>query len=157
MYSEAESAASYMLHLLQDKGLRCRDMMVICNDQNVRGSIISRVFEEWGITLFDDKKRSILSSTMAVFVVALVEAAANKYRTSDVFKVLKTGFSDLSDEEIEVLENYTIKYRIKGSMWQKPFVKGVLEYGDDGLAEIEVVPPESHDPSGRGGEAVQRS
>lgn len=139
MYSEAESAASYMLHLLQDKGLRCRDMMVICNDQNVRGSIISRVFEEWGITLFDDKKRSILSSTMAVFVVALVEAAANKYRTSDVFKVLKTGFSDLSDEEIEVLENYTIKYRIKGSMWQKPFVKGVLEYGDDGLAEIEVV------------------
>lgn len=137
LYSEAESAASYMLHLLRDKGLRYRDIVVICNDQAVRSSIISRVFEEYGIRLFDDKKRSILSSPIAIFVVALLETAVYRYRTADVFKTLKTGFAALQDEEIEALENYAIKYRIKGSLWQKPFAKGALEYGDDGLAELE--------------------
>jgi len=139
MYSEAESAASYMLHLMRDKGLRCRDMVVICNDQNVRGSIISRVFEEYGIRLFDDKKRSILSSPIAIFVTALLETVIYRYRTSDVFKTLKTGFSDLTDREIEELENYAIKYRIKGTMWKRPFVKGAAEYGDDGLDRIEAL------------------
>ena len=45
-------------------------------------------------------------------------------------------FTSLSDEDIELLENYAIKYRIKGSMWKKPFVKGQLEYGDDGLEHM---------------------
>ena len=133
MYNEAESAAAFILHLLRDEGFRYRDIVVICNDQAVRGSIISRIFDECGIRIFDDKKRSILASPIAIFVVSLIEAAAFRYRTADIFKVLKTGFTRLSDEEIEFLENYAIKYRIKGSMWKKPFVKGQMEYGDDGL------------------------
>ena len=70
------------------------------------------------------------------FLVSLIETIAYRYRTADIFKVLKTGFTSLSDEDIELLENYAIKYRIKGSMWKKPFVKGQLEYGDDGLEHM---------------------
>ena len=136
MYNEAESAAAFILHLLRDEGFRYRDIVVICNDQAVRGSIISRIFDECGISLFDDKKRSILASPIAIFVVSLIETIAYRYRTADIFKVLKTGFTSLSDEDIELLENYAIKYRIKGSMWKKPFVKGQLEYGDDGLEHM---------------------
>ncbi|NCF00405.1 PD-(D/E)XK nuclease family protein [Emergencia sp. 1XD21-10] len=139
MYSEAESAASYILHLIRDKGFRYRDIVVICNDQTVRGSIIGRVFEEWGLPVFDDKKRSVLSSPIAIFAVGLLETVVYNYRSSDIFKVLKTGFSSLSDEEIERLENYSIQYRIKGNMWLAPFVKGQMEYGDDGLEELNVI------------------
>lgn len=136
MYSEAESAAAHILHLVRDKGLRYRDMVVICNDQTVRSSVIGRVFEEYGVALFDDKKRSVLSSPIAVYPTALLDVVVYRYRTSDIFKVLKTGFTSLSEEEIEALENYAIKYRIKGSMWKKPFVKGALEYGEDGLQQL---------------------
>lgn len=139
MYSEAESAASYILHLLRDKGLRCRDIVVICNDQNVRGSIISRVFEEYGIPLFDDRKRSVLSSPVAVVVTAMLETVVYGMRTADFFKALKTGFFNLDDEEIEQLENYAVKYRIKGTMWERPFVKGTLEYGNDGLDQLNII------------------
>lgn len=139
MYSEAESAAAHILHLLRDKGMRCRDMMVICNDQTVRASVISRVFQEYGVKLFDDRKRSILSSSIAVYITGLLEVTCGRYRRSDIFKVLKTGFSPLTAEEIEKLENYGIKYRVKGGMWKKPFVRGQLEYGADGIAEIETV------------------
>ncbi len=139
MYSEAESAASYILHLIRDKGFRYRDIVVICNDQTVRGSIIGRVFEEWDLPVFDDKKRSVLSSPIAIFAVGLLETVVYNYRSSDIFKVLKTGFSSLSDEEIERLENYSIQYRIKGNMWLAPFVKGQMEYGDDGLEELNAI------------------
>lgn len=139
MYSEAESAASFILHLLRDCGLRYRDIVIICNDQEVRGSVIGRVFEEYEIPLFDDRKRSIMNSPIAVFVLALLETAVGGYRTSDIFRTLKTGFSGLSDEETEALENYGIKYRIRGNMWKSAFVRGGMEYGEDGLAELEAL------------------
>lgn len=139
LYSEAESAAAFILHLLRDKGLRYRDIVVICNDQSVRGSVIKRVFEEYGIGVFDDRTRSVMHSPIAIFVISLLETVTGRYRTQDVFKTLKTGFSPLTDDEIEALENYAVKYRIKGSMWKRPFVRGQLEYGDDGLEAVEAL------------------
>ena len=122
---------------MRDKGMRYRDIVVICNDQNVRGSAIKRVFEEYGIGVFDDRTRTVMHSPIAIFAVALLETVTGRYRTQDVFKTLKTGFSSLTDDEIEILENYAIKYRVKGSMWKKPFVRGQTEYGDDGLEAVE--------------------
>lgn len=137
IYSEAESAAAFILRLLRDKGFRYRDIVVICNDQSVRGSVIKRVFEEYGIGVFDDRTRTVMHSPIAIFAVALLETVTGRYRTQDVFKTLKTGFSALTDDEIEILENYAIKYRIKGSMWKRPFARGQMEYGDDGLEALE--------------------
>ena len=136
IYGEAESAAVHVLHLLRDKGCRYRDIVMICNDPKTRGSVLRRVFEEYGMEIFDDQKRSIASSPIAIYVVALLETVLERYRTADLLKVLKTGFTDLTADEIEALENYAFKYRIKGTMWKKPFVKGALEYGIDGLEHL---------------------
>ena len=136
MYNEAESAASYILHLLRDKGLRYRDIVVICNDQTTRSSILKRVFSEYEMDFFADRKRGILNSPIVIFIVALLEAVAFGYRTTDIFKLLKTGFTSLDSDSIEQLENYAIKYRIKGSMWKKTFPKGEMDYGTEGLDEI---------------------
>ncbi len=136
-YSEAESAAAYVLHLLRDEKMRLRDIAVICNDTGARSSIVRRAFEEYGIPVFDDKKRDILGSPVAVYIVSLIETVANGFRTSDVMRVLKTGFAGISSDETETLENYAYKYRIKGSMWRRPFTHGAFEYGEDGLAGIE--------------------
>ena len=136
MYGEAESAAAHVLHLLRDKGYRYRDIVMICNDPKTRGSILRRVFEEYGMEIFDDQKRTIASSPIAIFVVSLLETVLERYQTADLLKTLKTGFATLTAEEVEDLENYAFKYRIKGTMWKKSFVKGQLEYGMDGLERI---------------------
>ncbi|WP_303857744.1 PD-(D/E)XK nuclease family protein [Aminicella lysinilytica] len=139
LYNEAETAAAYILHLLRDEGFRYRDIVIICNDQTTRASIISRVFDEYGLEIFRDAKRKILNSNVAIYIVALLETLDHRYRTTDIFKALKTGMTDLTDDEIEALENYSLKYRIKGSMWLKPFEKGAVEYGEEGLAELEAL------------------
>lgn len=131
IYSEAESAASYVMHLVRDKGLRFRDIVVICNDQQIRASAIKRVFEEWGIRVFDDKKRTLMNHPVAILVASMLETVSSKYTKDNLFKALKTGLFDVSQDDIEDLENYGIKYRIRGTMWKKDFEKGEAEYKSD--------------------------
>ena len=137
VYNEAESAAAFVLHLLRDLGYRRRDIILICNDQKHRASVAERVFGEYGLPLFRDSKRGILNSGLAVCLVSLLETIDGRYRTADVFKALKSGFLSLSQDETERLEIYARKYRIRGGMWKKEFEKGLSEYGEAGLAELE--------------------
>ena len=51
-YAEAETAAVKVRDLVRKRGLRYRDIAVICNDLEVRGRITKRVFARYGIDLF---------------------------------------------------------------------------------------------------------
>ncbi len=136
IYNEAESAASYVLHLVRDCGLAYKDIRLVCNDMENRRAVIERVFDEYGIEVFSDTKRDILSNPIVQYVTSLIDVVIEKYRTDSLFGMLKSGFGDLTAEELAELENYGIKYKIKGTMWKTPFKKGSVEYGES-LAQIE--------------------
>jgi ATP-dependent helicase/nuclease subunit B len=127
IYGEAETAAGYILHLIRDKKLLLRDILVICNDLETRGSIYKRVFAEYGLDLFMDNKRDIMHSPAVNFIVALLDIIGKGYRTEDVFRLLKTGLGPVPDEDVEDLQNYAVKYKIRGSGWKKEFVKGITD------------------------------
>ncbi len=127
MYGEADAAASYILKLLREKNYRFSDMVLICNDLEMRGAIIGRVFNEYGMDVFDDKKRDALGSPVAVFVLSLLDTLAYRFRSEDILRLLKTGLTEIPEPEIDELENYVIKYRIRGNMWRSPFVRGSHE------------------------------
>ncbi len=135
-HNEAESAAAFILHLLRDCGYRYRDIAVVCND-SARAEAAGRVFEEYGLPLFMDVKRSILDSPAAVCVLAMLNAVEKRWNTREILRALKSGLSDLTSDEIEMLENYVLKYRVRGSMWKRPFQKGEAEYGKAGLANLD--------------------
>ncbi len=138
-YSEAESAACFVQRLVRDKGYRYSDIKVICNDQDVRGPILKRIFREYGMELFSDARKDILQSPILQFVISLLDVVIEKYRSEALFRVLKSGFSDLTSDEITDLENYGIKYRIKGAMWKRHFVKGEKEYGTEELGRLDEI------------------
>lgn len=139
VYSEAESAAAYILHLVRDEGLRYRDIKVICNDMDSRGEAAARVFEEYGLPLAADSKKNIMANAIVRTVTSLLGVVIEKYRTQSLLDLLKSGFGDLNSEELADLENYAIKYKIRGSMWKKPFSRGLGEYGAEGLAAVEAL------------------
>ncbi len=139
LYNEAESAACYVLELVRDFGYRFSDIKVICNDQETRGPILKRVFKEYGIDLISDTSKDILQSSIVQYITALMDVAVEKYRTDLVIKMLKSGFGDLTNDEITDLENYAIKYKIRDTMWKRPFVRGESEYGAEALARMNAV------------------
>ncbi len=135
-YNEAESAAAYILSLVRDQGYRYRDIQLICNDQELRGHILHRIFREYDIEIFSDGSRDIMQNPIIQYVLCLMEGIITNYRTDTVIGSLKTGFGDLSHDEVTDLENYAIKYRIRYNMWKKPFGKGEKEYGLEELARL---------------------
>ncbi len=136
-YNEAETAAAYILKLVREKGLRFRDIQVVCNDQDNNGGIIERVFNEYGIKLFIDKKRDIINSQIIISILALLDVIKSDFRTNGIMDFIKSGFSPLSVEEVERLENYGYKYKIRGTMWKREFKLGLSQYEKEGLEELE--------------------
>lgn len=139
LYNEAESAACYVLELVRDFDYRFSDIKVICNDQETRGPILKRVFKEYGIDLVSDTSKDILQSSIVQYITALMDVVVEKYRTDLMIKMLKSGFGDLTNDEITDLENYAIKYKIRGTMWKRPFVRGESEYGAEALVRMNAV------------------
>jgi ATP-dependent helicase/nuclease subunit B len=146
IYAEVESAAAFIVELVRDKGLRFRDILVICNDMEIRGSIIKRTFEEYGLPIFLDKKRNVLHNPILEFISALIDINSRGWLSQDVFRLAKTGLSDLTNDEVEKLENYVHQYKIKGNLWKKEFKKGEIEYKAEGLAEINSIKSKLTDP-----------
>ncbi|WIV10639.1 helicase-exonuclease AddAB subunit AddB [Proteiniborus sp. MB09-C3] len=127
-YTEIENVASHIVSLVRDKNYRWRDISVVCNIIDSYTSTIKRVFSEYGIPYFIDDKRSIMNNPIVKFIISGLEIVSRNFRYEDVFKFIKTGFSDLERDECEELENYVLRFGIMGDKWLKDF-----EYGDDKL------------------------
>lgn len=137
-YAEAETAAVKITELVREKGFRYRDIAVICNDAGVRGSVFRRVFDRYGIPLFVDRKRSIMHDPAVEFLFSMIDVIKDGRKFHDMFRMIKTGYSPLGDEECEELENYCAKYHIRGGRWKKPFIYGKNEEsgGEETLARL---------------------
>jgi len=135
-YAEAETAAARIVQLTREGGLRYRDILVICNDMETRASVIKRVFADYGIMAFLDKKRDILHHPSVEFITALIDITSKGWLYEDIFRMLKTNLTPISIEDCEDLENYAVKYRIKGSRWKKDFTYGAKAEGEEVLQRI---------------------
>ena len=136
VYQEAETAALYIMDLVRNKGLKYRDIGVICNGMDKMAPVITRVFERYDIPVFIDVKRKVMSSTAVIFILAVMDIVASGYESTRIFRVLKSGFTEFTEDEIEELENYSLRYRITGAKWKKDFTKGTKAYSEEELAAL---------------------
>ena len=138
-YYEAESAAAYIWHLVRDLGYRMKDIQVIANDEGAMQPVVRRVFAEYGLPVFEDSSRSITDSAAVSFIVDMLEFVRSRKLSQYLFAMLKSGLSGFDDSDVEDLENYVRSYRIKGSMWDRPFRYGEEETGADSFAKLEAM------------------
>ena len=136
-YYEAESAAAYIWHLVRDLGYKMREIQVIANDEGAMQPIIRRVFAEYGLPVFADTSRDITDSAAVGFIVGLLDFTLHRGHSPFLFAMLKTGLSGFDDGVIEDLENYAREFRIRGSMWDKPFRYGRDNYDEEVFARID--------------------
>lgn len=119
-FSEVERAAGEIVRLVRTNPgtLRWRDIQVTArNLEGTYGPLISLIFPRYGIPVFLSKMDDILQKPVLLLVVSALDVVANGYRYEDVFRLLKTGLAGLSLEEVDELENYALKWDIKGSKW----------------------------------------
>ncbi|WP_173916990.1 helicase-exonuclease AddAB subunit AddB [Halobacillus sp. Marseille-Q1614] len=130
--AEVEGAAQQILHLVRDKGYRYRDIAILVREPNVYHNLIETLFEDYGIPVFIDEKRTMLNHPMIELIRSGLDVIEGDYRYDAVFRLLKTGFIPVTDskypldeEAIDELENYVLEYGIrKRERWfsEEPWV-----------------------------------
>ena len=135
--AEVERTAARIRELVRKEGYRYRDMGVVARDFSAYQPLVESVFPRYEIPVFSSAMTDILEKPILTLVTAALDTVANGYRYDDVFRYLKTGLTDLSQEDQDLLENYVIKWNLRGSRWtqKKDWAMHPGGYGADWTKE----------------------
>lgn len=130
-YSEVEWAAAQILRLVREEGYRFRDIAVAVRGLESYGELIETVFPRYGVPVFLSRMSDVLQKPVFSLVTAALETAAGDYRYEDLFRYLKSGLAPLSRNECDLLENYALKWDLRGSRWrqEEPWIMHPQGYG----------------------------
>ncbi len=109
--AEVEAVAQDILKLLQ-KDFRCRQIGIIARDETY-SNLIKPIFEFHGIPFFIDKKRAANHHPLAEMIRSALEILRG-WRAESIFRCLRTGFFEIAQEEIDLLENYVLEFGLRG-------------------------------------------
>ncbi len=115
--SEVEWTASEVLRLVREEGLRFRDIAVAARGFDRYAPLMEEVFHRYGIPVFLDGATDILQKPVFAVVTGALDVVAGEYAYDDVFRYLKTGLAGISRDDCDVLENYVLKWDLRGSRW----------------------------------------
>ena len=128
---EVEWTASRILRMVREEGYRFREIGVVARNYGAYRDLVESVFPRYGVPVFSAAMADILERPVLALVTGALEAAAGGYRYEDMFRYLKTGLTDLPQEDRDELENYVLKWDIRGSRWtqSKPWSWHPRGYG----------------------------
>lgn len=118
-YTEVEYVAKEIVKLVKKHNYRYRDIIVIAKEIESYSSLCKAIFKAYNIPVFIDEKKELSQNDFAKYILALLEIYSSNWSYEAVIQYLKTGFIDLTNEEIYEFENYCQKWGIKGSKWYK--------------------------------------
>lgn len=118
-YSEIENLVKEIIYLVREKGYRYREIAVITNNVDNYRAITKAIFEQYEIPVFMDQKRDLTKNILVQFLLSVFEIFSKNFSYDSIFAYLKTGLTELENDEIYKLENYCIKWGIKGKKWYK--------------------------------------
>ena len=117
MRAEVEWTAARIRKLVREEGLRYRDIGVVARDYDAYRHLVESIFPRYEVPVFSSGMTDILEKPVLTLVTAALDIVTNGYTYDSVFRYLKTGLTDLSQEDRDLLENYALKWDIRGPRW----------------------------------------
>lgn len=118
-YSEIEYVAKEIIKLVRDENYKFKDIAIITKQIENYSGIAKAIFEKYEIPVFIDEKKDLGQNILIKYILSIFEIFSKNFTYESMFNYIKTGFIDISEEDIYKLENYCIKWGIKGSKWYK--------------------------------------
>ena len=115
--SEVEWTAAEILRLTRSEGLRFREIGVVARGFDRYAPLVEEVFARYEVPVFLDSMTDVLQKPVFAVVTGALDIVAGEYESGDVFRYLKTGLTGLARSDCDLLENYVLKWNLKGSRW----------------------------------------
>lgn len=109
---------------VMEKGYHYRDFAVITGDLNEQSSLWKQAMEQSEVPYFLDFREPLMHNPVVEIVGIVMELFRSDFSFESVFALLKTGFLDIEMQQVYALENYALKYGVKGYSWWKENFKG---------------------------------
>ena len=129
-YSEIEEVARNVLKLVRDEGYRYRDISIITKNIATYSSLARAIFDKYDIPIFIDENRDLNQNIVIQYILGILEIFIKNWSYEAVFNYIKTGFSNIEEDDIFKLEKYCLKWGIKQNKWKKEFTYGNYEEKD---------------------------
>lgn len=137
LQEEIRFAAGKILRLVREENLRFRDFAIMTNameryEKNIRG-----ILAEYEIPCFIDARRETASHPLVSLLTAFLDILVYDFKYDAMFAYLKSGLTQLTTEEIDILENYVLAYGIKGYKWKQDYWDyGLVREGAEAIEAI---------------------
>ena len=131
-YTEVEYVSAWIRQLAA-QGYRYRDIAVASRSMDSYGPLLESVFRRDGIPAYISRRSDILEKPVMTLLLSAVDAVTGGFEYEDMFRYLKTGMTGVTAAECDLLENYVIRWDIRGNMWLRdvPWTLNPDGYGLD--------------------------
>lgn len=119
---EVQEVCLFIKRMVREKGCCYRDIAVVTGNMEGYARHLEQMLDNYEIPAYIDNTKSILQNAFTRFVRCALQVLVHDFSIDSVMQYLRTGFSDLSINETDLLENYLRKCGIRGkSSWTKVF------------------------------------
>lgn len=117
IFSELEYVAGQIVMLCRKEGYRFRDICVCAGDMNMYEKAAGMVFNMYSVPYFTSSKETAAENPMVEAICAVLDIFTDGFNYESVFLYLKSGFSNITASEADILENYVLETGIGKKQW----------------------------------------
>ena len=115
-------------------GYRYHEIAIITGDLAAYADILPHIFQKYDIPVFMDSRRAIITNPYIELLRAVLELFRQDNQISGIIRCLRTGLCGYTQEEVDLLENYTLASGIRShARWMHSF-----EWIPDGFTQEEL-------------------
>ena len=120
IYDECRGVSAEILELVRN-GSRFREIGIVCSDMAQYENAIRLSFQKAGIPVYRSGTDEILQKSVVGAVLCAIKCALDGLERRDVIRYSKSVLSPLSQEDFDLLENYSFVWSINGNAWTVPW------------------------------------
>lgn len=128
---ECQVVAAEIKRLIRTENLRYRDIAVIVRHEENYKKDLASAFRKYEIDCFHDDRQPVSTQPLIVFVKCLLNILVKGFDTETVLRFLKTQLYGFTVEEIALLEDYCLMWRVSPSSWKNEWTENPKGFGEE--------------------------
>ncbi len=128
---ECQVIAAEIKKLIRTENLRYRDIAVIVRNEESYKKDLASAFRKYDINCFHDNRQPVNTQPLIVFVKCLLDILTKGFETETVLRLLKTQLYGFTVEEIALIEDYCLMWRVRPSMWKNEWTDNPNGFGEE--------------------------
>ncbi|MDH7599420.1 MAG: exodeoxyribonuclease V subunit gamma [Sedimentisphaerales bacterium] len=115
--TEVEAVARTIRALVQEEGLRYRQIAIICPNITTYEPYLRACLSRFSIPFFLDSPRPLARHPLGVLLLKAMEVVVGGFQTEDILEYAKTGLTSIDDYKLAELQSYCQAFGIGPADW----------------------------------------